>query len=196
MAELSWATTALIGFLIILIIQRLFSYISFAIKARRHGCKPAPRYPHKDPIFGLDFFMTLLKERKDGNHLAKERGRFAHLGRTFEVNSWGTRTIHTMDSRNIREVLGTSFSKFGVQEMRLAVGGSFLGPGVFTTDGPYWERSRKLLTPMFSRSQVSDFSALDIHLDRMMKRLPRDGSTVELQGLLKLMVCSLSPPVK
>ena len=77
--------------------------------------------------------------------------------------------------------------------MRLAVSDGFMGIGVFTTDGEYWEHSRKLIAPMFSRAQVSDLSALDVHLDRMFKRLPQDGSTVELQSLLKLMVC-LFPP--
>ncbi|KUL82654.1 hypothetical protein ZTR_09102 [Talaromyces verruculosus] len=124
--------------------------------------------------------------RVSGASWAGDRNRFARLGRTFEVNSWGNRTIVT-DAQNIREVLSTSFNKFGVQDMRLAVSDGFMGIGEFTTDGEYWEHSRKLIAPMFSRAQVSDLSALDVHLDRMFKRLPQDGSTVELQSLLKLM---------
>lgn len=46
----------------------------------------------------------------------------------------GTRTIYIMDSQNIREVLGPLFDNFGVQETRLAVGGSFPCPVVFTID--------------------------------------------------------------
>lgn len=168
--------------------RRLLSFALNNIKCRRHGCKPPPRYPHKDPVLGLDYVLTELKEREEGASWAGERSRFSRLGRTYEVNSWGNRLIMTMDSQNIREVVGTSFDKFGVQEMRMAVTGTFMGAGVFTTDGDYWEYSRKLITPMFSRSQVSDLSALDVHLDRMFERLPRDGSTVDLQGLLKLMV--------
>lgn len=182
-------TTVLYGFLAILLGKGLLSWARINIKRRVHGCRPPPRYPHKDPIFGLDYVLTELKEREEGTSWAGERSRFARLGRTYEVNSWGNRLIMTMDSQNIREVLGTSFDNFGVQEMRMAVSGTFMGTGVFTTDGEYWEYSRKLIAPMFSRSQVSDLSALDVHLDRMFERLPRDGSTVELQGLLKLMVC-------
>lgn len=152
-----------------------------------------PRYPHRDPILGLDYVWTELKEREEGAPWAGDRSRFTRLGRTFEVNSWGNRTIVTMDAQNIREVLSTSFNKFGVQDMRLAVSGGFMGIGVFTTDGEYWEYSRKLIAPMFSWVQVSDLSALDVHLDRMFKRLPQDGSTVELQSLLKLMVCLFHP---
>jgi cytochrome P450 monooxygenase len=169
--------------------RKLLSFISFSARTRGHGCKAPPRYPHKDPILGLDYFMTQLKERKEGTSLAGQRDRFARLGHTYEVNSWGTRTIQTMDQQNIREVLVTSFDKFGVQSMRLSVGMPFMGPGVFSTDGPYWVASRKLIQPIFSNTQISDFKALDVHLDRMLKRLPRDGSTIELQSLLKFMVC-------
>lgn len=181
-------TSALLGLVAILLVSRFTSWAFINIKRRRHGCKPPPRYPHRDPILGLDYVLAQLKEREEGTSWAGERSRFARLGRTYEVNSWGNRLIMTMDAQNIREVLGASFDKFGVQEMRMAVSGTFMGPGVFTTDGEYWEYSRKLIAPMFSRSQVSDISALDVHLDRLFERLPRDGSTVELQGLLKLMV--------
>ncbi|EED13071.1 cytochrome P450, putative [Talaromyces stipitatus ATCC 10500] len=180
-------TAVLLGLLVILSGTRILSWARIRVKRRLHGCQLPPRYPHKDPILGLDYFLTELKEREDGISWASERNRFARLGRTYEVNSWGNRRIMTMDSQNIREVLGTSFDRFGVQELRLPISSSFMGKGVFTTDGEYWEYSRKLLAPMFSRSQVSDLSAFDVHLDRMFERLPRDGSTVELQGLLKLM---------
>lgn len=41
---------------------------------------------------------------------------------------------------------------------------------------------------MFARAQSSDFTALDVHMNRMMGRIPKDGSTVDLQALLKFMV--------
>lgn len=71
-------------------------------------------------------------------------------------------SIMSGQNQNIREVLSTSFNKFGVQDMRLAVSDGFMGIGVFTTDGEYWEHSRKPIAPMFSRAQVSDLSALDV----------------------------------
>jgi hypothetical protein len=185
----------LLALLALFITQRFFVFLGFRSKAHRNGCKPPPRYPHLDPFLGLDFFLQQLKERKTGNSLAAQVERFSRIGKTYEVNSYGTRYIHTMHEQNIREVLGPSFEKFGVQSMRLAVGKPFIGPGVFTTDGPYWEHSRELIRPMFARAQISDLAALDVHLDRMFERLPQDGSTVDIQSLLKLMVCS-SPLLK
>lgn len=114
-------TNALLGLLAILIGKRLLSWARINIKRQSHGCKPSPRYPHRDPNLGLDYLWTELQEREEGASWAGDRNRFAHLGRTFEVNSWGNRTIVTMDAQNIQEVLSTSFNNFGVQDMRLAV---------------------------------------------------------------------------
>ncbi|KAL9116138.1 MAG: hypothetical protein Q9227_000507 [Pyrenula ochraceoflavens] len=156
-------------------------------RCRQNGCKRPPKYPHKDPIFGLDLFFILLKARKNGNTLALEQDLFDRVGQTYECNSWGSRQIHTMQPENIHAVLVSSFHRFGVQTMRLPVGEPFIGPGVFSTDGPYWRYSRGLIKPMFAQAQISDLDALQKHLERMMERIPHDGSTVELQSLLKLM---------
>ena len=120
--------------------------------------------------------------------LATEQELFARIGKTYECNSWGSRQIHTMESENIHAVLVNFFDMFGVQAIRLAVGEPFIGPGVFSTDGPYWRHSRELIKPMFARAQISDLDALQVHLDHMLEKIPRDGSTVELQSLLKMMV--------
>lgn len=157
--------------------------------SREYGCLPAPRYPHKDPILGLDLFLDQFHAMKRGDTLTTERGRFAEYGKTFETNSWGTRSIETMDVKNVQAVLSQSFDNFGVEPMRLHIGRPFIGKGVFSTDGDYWQYSRDLTKPMFARAQVSDLASLDVHMDRMLNRIPRDGSTVDLQLLLKLLVC-------
>ncbi|MCJ1309849.1 hypothetical protein MMC25_003510 [Agyrium rufum] len=127
------------------------------------------------------------KAVKDGNTAVVERARFLKYGKTFEVNSWGTRCIHTMESGNIKAVLGQLFERFGVQPMRLHLGKPFIGAGVFSTDGLYWKHSRELIRPLFARAQITDLGGLDLHLDRMMEQIPTDGSTIDLQLLLKRM---------
>ena len=56
-----------------------------------------------------------------------------------------------------------------------------IGRGIFTGDGAAWEHSRALLRPSFTRSQVGDLAALEIHVGHLINALPRDGSTVDLQ---------------
>ena len=64
-----------------------------------------------------------------------------------------------------------------------------LGSGIFTTDGAQWEHSKNLIKPIFNRAQISDLSYLEKHVQRMVARIPENGSTIDLQYLLKLLVC-------
>lgn len=180
---------SLLGALLaVFITSKVTSYLTFQYRCYQNGCQPPPRYPHKDPIFGLDLFLAIREASKSGKILANEQALFARFGKTYECNSWGSRLIQTMQPENIHAVLVSSFDKFGVQEKRLPVAKPFLGPGVFTTDGPYWQHSRELIKPMFARVQITDLDILRVHLDRFIDKLPLDGSNVELRSLLKLMV--------
>ena len=58
-----------------------------------------------------------------------------------------------------------------------------LGDGIFNSDGARWANSRHLLRPNFAREQVADLGMLDKHFKLMMKFIPKDGSTVDLQEL-------------
>ena len=63
----------------------------------------------------------------------------------------------------------------------------FLGHGIFTEDGKEWERSRAMLRPHFSRSQISDLSLLEVHVQDLLRALPLHESgwtaQVDLQVL-------------
>jgi len=63
----------------------------------------------------------------------------------------------------------------------------FLGDGIITTDGHAWKRSRQLLNPVFARAQVSELSSFEVHVGRMIQRIPRDGSMVDMQPLCKML---------
>lgn len=59
--------------------------------------------------------------------------------------------------------------------------------GIFTTDGPEWAHSREMLRPNFVRSQVADLDMLERHTQALIRRIPRDGSTVDLGELFFLL---------
>jgi len=187
--ELTWSVVSMVIWagLGLFLYSRLSTSLNFRQASKKNGCLPPVKYPHKVPL-GLDLFFDQFKAMKRGNTEAAERERFRTYGKTFESTSWGTRCINTMNDKNIQAVLSRSFDDFGVEPMRLHIGEPFIGRGVFSTDGPYWKYSRDLIKPMFAKAQISSFTTLDIHLDRMMERIPRDGSTMDLQALLKLMV--------
>ena len=182
---ISWTLGALIVFVLL---NRVFAYAKLRQAMRKNGCQAPPNYPHKDPIFGLDFFLDQFQAMKRGDVSKTERDRFRKHGKTFQANSWGTKCIHTMEPTNAQAILAQSFDNFGVEPMRLHVGSPFIGKGVFSTDGAYWRFSRELVKPIFARAQITDLKAIDPYLDRMLSRIPRDGSTTDVQALLKLMV--------
>jgi len=57
------------------------------------------------------------------------------------------------------------------------------GHGIFTTDGKQWSRSRALLRPTFAKESISNLVVMETHFQHLLKRIPRDGSTVDLQEL-------------
>ena len=63
-----------------------------------------------------------------------------------------------------------------------------MGRGIFTTDRPFWEHSRALVKPIFTRAQFADLETLEHHLKQMMDLIPGDGSSVDILPLLSKVV--------
>ncbi|EHK99088.1 putative Cytochrome 52A13 [Glarea lozoyensis 74030] len=95
----------------------------------------------------------------------------------------GRRLIQTIEPENVKAVLATQFKDFGLPETRIGAFEPIFGHGIFTTNGPEWEASRALLRPSFTRSQVGDIATFEVHIKKLLARIPRDGSTVDLQDL-------------
>lgn len=80
-------------------------------------------------------------------------------------------------------MLSTKFQSFELGFRRQAIFKPFLGPGIFNNDGAAWEHSRALIRPNFTRSQVADLDTFEIHVAELIKAIPDDGSTFDLQNL-------------
>jgi hypothetical protein len=57
--------------------------------------------------------------------------------------------------------------------------------GIFTADGKDWQHSRAMLRPNFVKDQVADLRSFEDHIQDLLKLIPRDGSTVELQQIFR-----------
>ena len=93
----------------------------------------------------------------------------------------------TMEPQNIQAIYSTDFHSYGVGPIRHFAFKPLLGNGAMNTDGAFWEQSRALLRPIFTRSQVDDLGALDKHVQNLIRIMPRDTSTVDLQPLFARM---------
>jgi len=151
---------------------------------RQHGCQEPPKYPHKDPIFGLDLFLDNVRNLKAQNLLHGLKNRWKIYGHTYSGKIVGTRTIFTVDEKNLQTVHALKFADYGVQLLRLGPTFPFMGRGVFTTDGPFWEHSRALIRPTFTRTNVANLPAFEAHFKKFLELIPRDGTTVDLKPLL------------
>lgn len=150
---------------------------------RENGCKPPAKYPHVDPIMGVDLFYTNVKALRANNFLALMRERFMTIGSTFQLNLMGINVIATVEPENLKTILSLKFKEFGLGERRRTALVPLLGHGIFTTDGGAWQHSRELLRPNFTRSQVGDLDTFERHIHHLIQAIPRDGSTVDLSEL-------------
>lgn len=177
------------AFFLVLVYKTIRTRLLISYTERQNGCSTPKRYPHKDPVLGLDFFFMMGMAMRTGKMLEVNQTLFDAYGKTFQANSWGTTVTNTCDPRNIQTVLALSFKNFGKVKMKPEKpGGSLMAQGIFTADGAIWQRSRALIRPTFARSEISNFDSLDKHVSRFLELIPRDGSNVDLQPLLKRLV--------
>lgn len=175
------------------IFSHLWSRLAYAQNVKKHGCSRPTRYPHKDFIFGLDLFRLRKISVQEGSTLSFSTQQFKRYGATYEAVEWGRRLIFTSDPRTIQSVLALQCENFGVAPIRKHSRRNWLGPGIITTDGETWNHSRSLLKPVFARARFADLSTFEHHVSEMIGLIPRDGSPVDLQSLLKRLV-SVSKP--
>lgn len=177
---------ALTLFLLLYVTSWLSIYVRRRRTIRKHGCLSPPSIQQRDPIFGLDMILQLVWALKENRRNKSIRQLFSKYGTTFQSTSWLSSTkIYTIEPKNLHAVFTADFSSWGVQPMRLFAFEPFVGKGIMGTDGPYWEHSRALIKPTFTRANIADLhlAAYDVHVQRLLELIPNDGSTVDLQPL-------------
>jgi cytochrome P450 len=166
-----------------LIFSRLQLYLNRRSFIRQNGCEPCPKRYNKDPILGWDVIKQNIANKDQRKMLERNQQRFKDMG----VNTYLTRMLHmpmitTCEPENIKTVLSLRFKDYSFGNRYLAFA-PLLGDGIFNSDGEKWQNSRHLLRPNFARDQIADLEAFDRHFKLMLKQIPRDGSTVDLQTL-------------
>ncbi|KAL9109109.1 MAG: hypothetical protein Q9227_006200 [Pyrenula ochraceoflavens] len=164
------------------IVNRIISSISAHKFSAKHGCQPAPRYPQTERLIGYRLFKDVKQSQLENRSLEDSYYRSLALGTTYTAAAMGKHCILTTDPENVKTVLTTNFKDFGLGD-RLAAFGPLLGSGIFTADGAHWEHSRALVRPNFSRNQIANLEAFETHVQDLVRKIPQDGSTIDLQPL-------------
>lgn len=132
---------ALGGVVLYFVVSTTTSYIAAVRFKKAHGCEPEKRMPQAERIIGYSFFRKQRRARNEKRLTQLTRERFREIGPTYSSVILGNKFFNTMDPENIKALLATNFSDFGLGQ-RLDTFGSLLGSGIFTTDGAAWEHSR------------------------------------------------------
>lgn len=178
---------ALATFAFYVLVSKLIEDRQHAATASRLGCQPPPRLRHRIP-FAVDLVYELFSADRKTMVLECLEDWFARAGAsTYSYKSLNMTLIFTTDPRNLQAILSTQFQDFSLGISRRNNFSPFLGHGIFTEDGKEWERSRAILRPHFSRSQISDLRLEEAHVQNLFRALPLDESgwtaQVDLQVL-------------
>ncbi|WQF78759.1 Putative cytochrome P450 [Colletotrichum destructivum] len=137
-----------------------------------------PRYvPTKLPL-GIDFvWRAITTTRKGGDLLDDVVGaNYDANGTTFSMPGFfGPSEVYTIDPANIQAVLANKFKDFDLGERRIKQFKPLLGNSIFTADGAFWEHSRALFRPQFSRDQINDLDKTEAAVQALFRALPSVG---------------------
>ncbi|KAL2047698.1 hypothetical protein N7G274_000740 [Stereocaulon virgatum] len=155
---------------------------------KEHGCKPIKSDPHyqyfPNNIFGYRSLIENLPAVKQHKFLELISSRHHRNGQaTMHQKVLSTDMIQTIEPENLKTMLALNFKDWSLGRRRIDAFLPLLGHGIFTTDGAAWQHSREMLRPNFVRSQVGDLATFEIHVAQLIKAIPHDGSTVDLQDL-------------
>ncbi|KAL9607967.1 MAG: hypothetical protein Q9167_007164 [Letrouitia subvulpina] len=154
---------------------------------REHGCLPLKRNPGlnhwSDYIFGWRNFWENLAANNNHKLLDLIHRRNQQYGTIYSLKVANMSIVSTTEPEILKTVLATNFKDWNLPDVRKAAFDPLLGKGIFTTDGAEWQHSRDLLRPNFVRNQVADLATFERHIQKLIKAIPRDGSTADLQEL-------------
>ncbi|KAJ5605217.1 n-alkane-inducible cytochrome P450 [Penicillium lagena] len=149
---------------------------------RDNGCLP-PLNTVSYGLFGLGMVRDMLAAARKKTLCEFIRNWHHIYGTTFKAKMAGRNVIFTVEPRNVQTVLALKFQDFELGKIRNTALRPLLGHGIFCTDGSRWENSRALLRPNFVRNQIADIEVYENHVAKLIKLIPGDDSTVDLQPL-------------
>ncbi|KXL51422.1 hypothetical protein M433DRAFT_386533 [Acidomyces richmondensis BFW] len=96
----------------------------------------------------------------------------------FETSNTNVRTLlttgrmlFTLEPANLQAMLATQFKDYCTGHQRFQQFKPILGRSIFSSDGPFWEHSRALFRPQFSRDNINDLEATGKAADALIRAL-------------------------
>ncbi|KAF8075954.1 cytochrome P450 monooxygenase pc-3 [Lyophyllum atratum] len=177
--------TAILSIPVALVLKSSYTDLDDRRRAAAQGAVLPPRIYDKWPA-GIGLLLQSINNLKTGypGENFNEWAKF--YGNTFNVRILSENRFFTAEPGYIKAILATQFDAFekGPQfdlQMR-----SFLGTGVFNSDGEMWKFHRAMTRPFFSKDRITHFDIFERHAQDAIKQLKerlKEGYAVDIQDL-------------
>lgn len=187
---------AVAGLVSIYVLNRIYDSVQYRLKTQKFGCGKLAKYPHKEPIWGIDFVLSMTGAFKEHRWLVWMDETWAKVNaKTFRARFLGMRMIYSSEMENMKAMSTTQWQEFILEPIRVDNGAAapFTGKGVSTADGDFWQYSRNLIKPYFERSAFANVDRLRPFTEKMLACIPTNGDAVDMQVLMRRWVCFTSP---
>nr|QNH68019.1 PfpB [Penicillium sp.] len=178
----------LVSAILLWILKGLFQYQQYERTRKQLGCAPLSRYPGWDRILGTGYVRSMIRAMKENRFLEFQRETYdAFESKVWQANFMGNRMVYSSKPENMKAMSTSHRDSFAVEPIRVANGAitPFTGRGVSSSDGAKWLMSRDLVKPYFERSGFTNLGRLEGHVDRLLSKIPTDGSAIDMQPLFQ-----------
>jgi cytochrome P450 len=178
LVSLQSAIIAIILFIAYRLVIWLVDYLAFKRFERENNCS-TPKYHPRYLPYALDRVAHMLRFKGDilDDLVA---GNIEKYGLTHHNVGIAQNNFITVEPENVKAVLSTRFKDYELGDERNGNFGQLLGHGIFTSDGPEWERFRALLRPQFAREQISDLESSERHIQVLFRAIESHAATDEI----------------
>ncbi|KAI3530023.1 hypothetical protein CSPX01_15105 [Colletotrichum filicis] len=141
--------TALYGFVILYLLNKIWDNINYSRKTKAFKCGEIKTYSHWDPVWGMDFVMSMSRAFKQHRWLSWMEETWAAQGtKTFKARFLGMRMVYSSEMENMKAMSTSQWEEFVLEPIRVdnGVATPFTGKGFLDTSTEFlFGRSRDSL---------------------------------------------------
>jgi cytochrome P450 len=164
----------LLGVAILFVVYNIAIKLQNNARIRKLGARGPVRTSYLP--WGVDLAFDMLSSARKDTIYETWVGMFetwAGPGQYTVEAGVGERVILTAEPENIKAILATQFKDYGKGEAFRKDWHTFLGNGIFTTDGELWHNSRQLIRPQFIKDRLSDIDIFEEHVQVLISKIGR-----------------------
>ncbi|KAG8984329.1 hypothetical protein FRB94_006131 [Tulasnella sp. JGI-2019a] len=137
---------------------------------QRLGARPFPTVKGKWPG-NADIALRIIKEGKGEYAGGLSKSLMQENGDTFCIDILGVKTYWTCNPYHMKEIFAGQFTNFVKGPIWHSIFDSFLGTGIFNSDGDAWKLHRSMTRPFFNRDRIADFDIFEHHSEVLMEKV-------------------------